>query len=105
MYRVLGCVRPFALRRGGWDYSRGWPEKWRTLWSPRLTLGEQCGHRDAKQRAGTCESLGGGEYAPMYAAYLPQRGRCAQNEPIEKRLVKVEHMSHSNILAMGLVGV
>jgi hypothetical protein len=41
----------------------------------------------------------------MYAAYLPQRGRCAQNEPIEKRLVKVEHTSLGNVLAIELVEV
>ena len=49
--------------------------------------------------------LDGGEYVPMYAAYLLQVGRCAQNEPLEKRPVKNEHMIHDNILARELVGV
>jgi hypothetical protein len=41
----------------------------------------------------------------MYAAYLPQGGRCAHNEPIEKRHVKGEHMIPGNVLARELVGV
>ena len=50
-------------------------------------------------------NLVGGEYVPMYASYLPQSGRCAQNEPIEKRHVKGEHMSPGNVLVKELVGV
>ena len=49
--------------------------------------------------------MGGGEYVPMYAAYLPQGGRCAQNEPLDKRPVKGAHMIPCNVLAIELVGV
>jgi hypothetical protein len=41
----------------------------------------------------------------MYAAYLSQGVRCAQNEPLEKRPVKGEHMIHGNVLIRELVGV
>ena len=49
-------------------------------------------------------SLGGEEYVPMYASYLPQSGWCAHNEPIKKRPMKGEHMSPGNVLARELVG-
>ena len=41
----------------------------------------------------------------MYAIYLPQGGRCAKNEPLEKRHVKGEHMILGNVLARELMGV
>ena len=52
-----------------------------------------------------CAWTRGGEYVPWYAAYLPQGGRCAQNEPLEKRPVKGEHMISGNVLAKEFVGV
>ena len=47
----------------------------------------------------------GGVYVLMYATYLPHGGRCSQNEPLEERPVKGEHMIPSNVLARKLVGV
>ena len=41
----------------------------------------------------------------MYVTYLPHGGRCAQNEPLEERHVKGEHMIPGNVLAKELVGL
>ena len=41
----------------------------------------------------------------MYATYVPQSGRCAHSEPVEKLLVKGDHMSLGNVSARELVGV
>ena len=41
----------------------------------------------------------------MYATYLSHGGRCAQNEPLEERTVKDEHMIRGDVLARELVGV
>ena len=48
--------------------------------------------------------LDGAVYVLMYASYLPHGGRCAQNEPLEERLVKSEHIIPGNVLARELVG-
>ena len=45
------------------------------------------------------------EFVPWYATYLSQGGRCAQNEPLEKRPMKDEHMLLANVLPRELVGV
>jgi len=46
----------------------------------------------------------GGEDVLIYASYL-QSGRCAHNEPVEKRPMKGDHMRHGNVLARELMGV
>ena len=102
---MLGCVWPISRYSGGWDYSRGWPDQCRPFWSPWLSLGERRGRGDVKQGVGVCVGLGGGEYVPMYAAYLPRGGRYAQNEPLEKSHVNGEHTIPTNVLARELVGV
>jgi hypothetical protein len=75
------------------------------MWLPRLNLGERLSRSDAKERVEDCAGLSGGKYVLMYASYLPQIGRCAHYELVEKHPVKGDHMSFGNILARKLVGL
>ncbi len=49
--------------------------------------------------------MGGVEYVPMYATYLPRGRRCAQNELLEKRFLKGEHRILDDALPRELVGM
>ncbi len=60
---------------------------------------------NAKQSIGTRVGMCGAEHVRMHASYLPQSGRCARYELVEKRHVKVEQKSRGNVLVRELVGV